>query len=52
MASEGASWLRYTLRIPVYVLSATVDGRLLLAPRPLLAGDRCGRPLLCPPAQA
>lgn len=34
MPSEAASWLRYTLRIPVYVLSVAVEGRSLISATP------------------
>lgn len=47
--SAIASWLRYTLRIPVYVLSAAIEGRSLTRAAPSVVGDHCGRLLLCPP---
>lgn len=31
MPSVAASWLRYTLRIPVYILAVAVEGRSLIS---------------------
>lgn len=27
-------WVRYTLRIPLYILSVTIEGNVLLLPNP------------------
>lgn len=47
--SVAAAWLRYTLRIPVYVLSVTIEGRWLIGAPPSALRDRCGCLVLCPP---